>query len=129
MPVEGVIQTGTDSNGNPVYEPFSKTLNQEETRNYWSYVTSYAQERFVYDASFIKLRQIQLEYRLPQKLLTKTPFTNGSISAVGRNLWILYRNTDNIDPESTYTSGSAQGVEQFAMPTTRSYGFNLRVTF
>ncbi len=129
MPVEGVIQTGADSNGNPVYEPFSKALNQEETRNYWSYVTSYAQERFIYDASFIKLRQIQLEYRLPQKLLTKTPFTSGSISIVGRNLWIIYRNTDNIDPESTYTSGSAQGVEQFAMPTTRAYGFNLRVTF
>ncbi|HOW41757.1 MAG TPA: hypothetical protein PL123_14520, partial [Bacteroidales bacterium] len=59
----------------------------------------------------------------------KTPLTNVSVSFVGRNLWIIHRNTENIDPESSYTSSSGQGIDQFAMPTTRSYGFNLRVVF
>lgn len=129
MPIEGVIQTGTGSDGKPIYGPLSMTLNQQQTGNYWSNMASRAQEHFMYDASYIKLRQLQLEYRLPQSILEKTPLTNVSLSVVGRNLWIIHRNTDNIDPESSYNSGSGQGIDQFAMPPTRSYGFNLRVVF
>ncbi len=129
MPIEGVIQTGTNTDGSPIYGPLSMTLNQEQTRNYWGNLTSRAQENFMYDASFIKLRQISLEYNLPSKLLAKTPLKNVGVSFVGRNLAILYRNTDNIDPESSYTSGNGQGIDQFAMPGTRSYGFNVRVVF
>ena len=84
----------------------------------------------MYDASFIKLRQVSLEYSLPSKLLSdKTPLKTVAVSFVGRNLAILYRKTDNIDPESSYTSGNGQGIDQFAMPGTRSYGFNVRVVF
>jgi len=129
MPIEGVIQTGKDADGKPIYAPLSMTLNQQQTRNYWSNLASRAQEQFMYDASFIKLRQVSLEYRLPKSLLDKTPLNNVSVSFVGRNLAILYRNTDNIDPESSYTSGAGQGIDQFAMPGTRSYGFNVRVVF
>lgn len=39
------------------------------------------------------------------------------------------KNTDNIDPESSYTSSNAQGLDYFGMPATRTYGFNLRATF
>lgn len=125
MPIEGVIK-----NTDGTYSPFSKTLTtNQDIRTYWSRLTGYAQEAFMYDASYIKLRQVQLEYKLPQTLLEKTPLTNVSVSFVGRNLWIIHRNTDNIDPESSYTSSSGQGIDQFAMPTTRSYGFNLRVVF
>ena len=127
--VDGVIQNGTDADGKPVYIPFTKTLNEQETQDYWGNLAYRASENFVYDASFIKLRQISLEYDLPAKLLEKTPLKNIAVSFVGRNLAILYRKTDNIDPESSYTSGTGQGIDQFTMPGTRSYGFNLRVTF
>ncbi len=127
--VTGVIQNGTDSNGKPVYEAFTKTLDQEQTRQYWNNLGERAEENFVFDASFIKLRQISLEYSIPPKVLTKTPFTNLAISIVGRNLAILYKNVDNIDPEYGYTDSAAQGLDYFGMPTTRTYGFNLRVTF
>lgn len=130
MPIEGVIQTGTEADGiTPIYSPLSMTLNQEQTANYWGNLAGRAQENFIYDASFIKLRQVSLEYNLPGKLLAKTPLKNASISFVARNLAILYRNTDNIDPEASYTSGNGQGIEQFTMPSTRSYGFNLKVVF
>ena len=129
MPIEGVIKTGTNTDGTPVYGPLSMTLNQQQTRNYWSNTASRCQEQFLYDASYIKLRQVSLEYSLPSSILDKTPLTNVSLSLVGRNLWCMFRNTDNIDPEASYTSGSGQGIDQFSMPSTRSYGFNIRVTF
>jgi TonB-linked SusC/RagA family outer membrane protein len=129
MPIEGVIQTGTDADDKPVYAPFSKTLNQRETADYWGNLAYRASENFMYDASFVKLRQISLEYNLPAKLLAKTPLKTVAVSFVGRNLAIIYRQTDNIDPESSYTSGNGQGIDQFAMPGTRSYGFNVRVVF
>ena len=129
MVVTGVTQTGTGSDGKPIYEPFSLTLNQEQTRNYWSNLGERCQENFIYDASFIKLRQVSLEYSLPPSLLSKTPFNNLTVSFVGRNLAILYKNIDNVDPESTYTDSNAQGLDYFGMPGTRSYGFNVRVVF
>jgi len=129
MPIEGVIQTGTGTDGKPVYAPLSMTLNQDQTRNFWGNYASRAQENFVYDASFVKLRQVSLEYSLPATILDKTPLQTVAVSFVGRNLAILYRATDNIDPESSYSSGSGQGMEQWALPSTRSYGFNVRVVF
>jgi TonB-linked SusC/RagA family outer membrane protein len=126
MPIEGVTETAP---GSGVYEPLSMTLNSEQVRNYWGNLAARAQEQFVYDASFIKLRQVSLEYSLPASLLNQTPLANVAISFVARNLAILYKNIDNVDPEATYTSSSGQGIEQFTMPGTRSYGFNVRVVF
>ena len=52
-----------------------------------------------------------------------------SLSFVARNLAILYRKTENFDPETSHTNGNAQGFESFALPRTRSFGFNLKVKF
>ena len=128
-PIEGVIQTGTGTDGKPVYAPLSMVLNEDQNRGYWSNLTGRAQENFMYDASYVKLRQVSIEYSLPASLLAKTPLQTVAVSFVGRNLAILHRNTDNIDPESSYTSGAGQGIDQWAMPGTRSYGFNVRVVF
>jgi hypothetical protein len=71
-----------------------------------------------------------LGYNLSPKLVGKTPFNAIGLSFVGRNLAILWKNIPNIDPESTYSfNGGAQGLEYFALPQTRSYGFNLNVSF
>jgi len=129
MPIEGVIQKGTATDGSPIYEPLSITLNQEQTYNYWRNLASRAQENFIYDASFIKLRQVSIEYSLPPAIMAKLPLANIAVSFVGRNLAIIYKNTENIDPESTYTNSGMQGIDQFPLPGTRSYGFNVRLTF
>jgi len=122
-------QPAVDASGNPIYETFSKTLTPQEAQNYWSQLGERSQDRFVYDASFAKLRQLTFGYNFPQSLLKKTPFQSLNLSFVGRNLSILWKNTDNIDPESSYSSGNGQGLDYFGMPRTRSYGFNLRVGF
>ena len=87
------------------------------------------QDYFIYDASFAKLRQVSFGYTFPNRLLERTPFENLNLSFVGRNLAIIWKNVENIDPESNYSSGNAQGLDYFGMPQTRSYGFNLRVAF
>jgi TonB-linked SusC/RagA family outer membrane protein len=123
LTITGVTDDGTG------YKPFTKTLTPGQAQNYWSQLGNRAQERFVYDASFIKLRQITLGYNLPKKLLSKTPVQNLMVSFVARNLAILHKNVDNIDPESSYTSSNSQGLDYFGFPATRTFGFNLRATF
>ncbi|MEP7230009.1 MAG: SusC/RagA family TonB-linked outer membrane protein [Ginsengibacter sp.] len=121
--ITGVTQDGTG------YKPFTKTLTPGEAQNYWSQLGNRAAERFIYDASFIKLRQITFGYTLPKRLFNNTPVQSLMVSFVARNLAILYKKSDNIDPESSYTSSNAQGLDYFGFPATRSYGFNLRATF
>ena len=83
----------------------------------------------VYDATFVKLREIKLMYALPAKLFANSPIRAISIGLVGRNLAILKKDIPNIDPESTATAGNVQGIEGGAKPTERSMGFNLSVKF
>jgi hypothetical protein len=123
LTVTGVTPDGTG------FKPFTRTLTPGEANNYWNQLAARAQENFVYDASFVKLRQITLGYALPTKMFTNTPIRGLMLSLVARNLAILYKNTPNIDPESAYSSGNGQGLDYFGMPASRTYGFNLRATF
>jgi TonB-linked SusC/RagA family outer membrane protein len=107
----------------------TRTLTVEQAQNYWGNLGERDEAHFVYDASFIKLRQVTFGYDLPGSLLGKTPFKTLQLSFVARNLAILHKNTPNIDPESNYSSSSSQGLDYFGVPATRTYGFNLRVTF
>ena len=84
---------------------------------------------YTYDASYVKLRQLTLGYNFQNTLLSKTPIENLTISFVGRDLWIIHKNTPNIDPESSYTNSNSQGLDFFGMPSVRSWDFNLRMEF
>ena len=98
----------------------------DEYYNRYNNITEY----FVYDASFGKLREFTLGYNFSKTFLKDTPFQSLNLSFVGRNLFLLWSNVPNIDPESGYTNGAgSQGLEFFALPTTRNFGFNLSVTF
>ncbi len=85
----------------------------------------------VLDGDFIKLRQVSLGYSLPQNLLGKLKiFRSIRVSAVARNLAILMKKSDNIDPEATFSSNVRYyGIEGTSLPSTRSYGINLNFTF
>ena len=96
---------------------------------YYMHLANNITEEFVYDASFVKLREISLGYSLPKRLIMKAGFTNVMVSLVGRNLWTLYSKVPLVDPESSYTSGNGQGLEQFGLPATRSWGVNLNIQF
>ncbi len=84
----------------------------------------------VYDASYVKLRDVTINYNFPSAWFESNFITSASIALVGRNLWLIYSGVPNIDPESSFTSkNNGLGQEYAAMPTTRSVGFNLKVAF
>jgi TonB-linked SusC/RagA family outer membrane protein len=128
----GITVSGVDTNGEA--RTWNIPANSASPSQYLvdNYYQRYAMitDNIVYDASFIKLREFSFGYALPSSLLSRTPFEAASVSMVGRNLLLLWSNVPNIDPESGYTtSGNSQGLEFFAMPTTRSFGFNINLTF
>jgi hypothetical protein len=121
---EGVVNTGTEEN--PTYEENTQAV---DPQTYWTEVSGVA-EPFVYDASYLKLRQVSLSYQLPETLLNRAPLDKASVSLVGRNLANLFTNTPGFDPESTIGPGTGdQGREAFSFPQTRTYGVNLNLTF
>ena len=84
---------------------------------------------YVYDASYVKLREVKLGYQLPSDFIHRIGLQSATVALVGRNLWIISKNTPNIDPENAFNTGNAQGLEHFAIPSVRSIGINLNLKF
>ncbi|OHX65013.1 SusC/RagA family TonB-linked outer membrane protein [Flammeovirga pacifica] len=112
-----------DENGTST--PYTQSVDPE------LYYGSYAgiSEFHMYDASFIKLREISLSYRFSNDLLSKTPLTNLSLTANAFNVGYLWRNTDNVDPEASFTAGNGQGIEVSNLALPRTFGFKLNASF
>ena len=118
---EGVIDNGDGT--------FSENTIQVSAEDYWHNTFS-AQEEGVFDASFVKLREVRLSYAVPSSLVSKTPFNSINLSLIGRNLAILHSNVDSIDPESSaYGASNGQGFEVNGIPSVRSFGGSLSVSF
>jgi outer membrane receptor protein involved in Fe transport len=96
-------------------------------QTYYTTLAGNVSKMFVYDASFIKFRQLTLGYSLPAQMFGNK-IQGATLSLVGRNLFTLMKKTDNIDPEASY-SGYTQGLELGGVPPVRSYGLNLNVKF
>ncbi len=85
---------------------------------------------FVYDASYVKLREVVLSYSFPQSLVAKLgPVKGVDFSLIGRNLWIIHKNLPNADPEDGISSGNIQGYQVGSYPTVRTFGANLKFRF
>jgi TonB-linked SusC/RagA family outer membrane protein len=121
----GLTGNGVTTSG----EPNTVHIDHQNLRTYYSYLFSNITEEFVYDADFIKLRQVILTVNLPEKWLSKMPVKGFSVSLAGRNLALLYSKVPNVDPESTYNNSNAQGLEMFGVPQTRNFGIQLRAQF
>lgn len=101
--------------------------NQLYPQDYYAQVSNYNPGIFVYDASFIKFRQIILGYTFPASMFNNK-IQGINISFVARNVFTIMKHTPNIDPESNYSNGP-QGIEQAEVPYTRTFGLNLNVKF
>ncbi|GAA5221708.1 SusC/RagA family TonB-linked outer membrane protein [Membranihabitans marinus] len=89
-----------------------------------------AADDYLYDASFVKLRNMSLTYQFPKSVLERAGFISGaSISLVGNNLQLLWTKAPGFDPDTNFTAGNAQGMENNPLPPTRSYGLNLNLKF
>ncbi|MDR3286210.1 MAG: SusC/RagA family TonB-linked outer membrane protein [Prevotellaceae bacterium] len=84
---------------------------------------------YVYDATNIRVREVRLSYTFPKEWFNKTPISSMKLSLVGNNLFFIYNSLPGFDPECTYSTGNAQGVETAALPSTRTFGFNLNIIF
>ncbi|WP_241686616.1 SusC/RagA family TonB-linked outer membrane protein [Flavobacterium sp. YO12] len=86
-------------------------------------------EAYIYSSTFVKLREVKLAYNLNKSFVKKLGLDAASITAVGRNLFFIYKDAPNIDPETAFNTGNAQGLESLALPTTRSYSLNVNLKF
>ena len=86
-------------------------------------------ENCIYDASFIKLRELSFGYNFPTKWIRKIGLSALSLSVVGRNLWNIYDKVPLVDPESSFYIVNGQGFVSYGLPASRSIGFNLNVKF
>lgn len=83
----------------------------------------------VYDASFIKLRQVSVSYTFNNNFLKSSGIQGLTVGFTGSNLWIIHKNLPYSDPEAGFSSGSIQGYQSGVMPSTRNFAFNLKVNF
>ena len=86
-------------------------------------------ERWVEDGSWIRLRDVSLNYRIPRDVVGKLGMTNASLGVYGRNI-LLFTNYGGVDPETNlYGPNAAAGVDAFTTPNMRSYGVSINASF
>lgn len=119
----GFINEGVNQNG-------QTNQTRIAANNYGSFGYSRLPNKaFVYDASYVKLRNISISYNLPSKILQKTFITGVTITAVASNVWTIYKNLPYADPESGLGAGNLQGYTTGSLPSTRDFSLNLKLTF
>jgi TonB-linked SusC/RagA family outer membrane protein len=120
----GVIRPGVTADG----KPNTVRASTADYGEFDSYVSA-PDKRFVYDASYVKLREVSLGYSLPKKIFGNKFIKGVDLALVGRNLAILHKNLPYADPEDSFSSGNLQGIQTGSYPAVRTYGFNVKVKF
>lgn len=123
----GVINTGTTAA--PVYVkntlPYSPYIQYNDGGN----ADKSADEAHVFSRTFIKLRQISLGYSLPKTVLGNSHIHSATLSLIARNLFFFRKDLPTFDPEASDSIAQGYGYDSGALPTSRTFGFNLNVTF
>jgi TonB-linked SusC/RagA family outer membrane protein len=119
----GILLSGVLADGTP------NTKRVENVYGVYGYVNN-PDAAFVYDISYVKLRELAFTYSIPTKIMKNFAIFKGiDLSVVGRNLAILHKNITDTDPEDTLSSGNIQGLQNGSYPSTRNVGFNLKFKF
>ena len=125
----GEILPGVTADGKPNTVRVNGDVNGETLFGLYGYYRNPA-KAFVYDASYVKLREVTLSYSLPGSWMKNLKIIKGiDLSIFGRNLWIIHKNMPYSDPEELLSSGNIQGYQSGAYPTTRTVGANLKFKF
>ncbi len=125
------VAQGVVSNGSGGYTVNTKTITPQD---YWLAVATAnnlgVTEANIYDASNVRLRNVQLSYTLSPKLLAKSPIKNAKFGVSANNVWMIKSHMGGIDPESVYaTNSNATGFENAGLPTMRTFLINLALGF
>ena len=126
---DGVTLDAVYNTGTPDDPVWTENTTEITGQQYWGSVAGIA-SNYVYDQTFVMLREMSLTYTLPKKLFENNFIGSLSVGLIARNLGFLYKDMENFDPISSYsTSNFAQGILYFTLPTTRSFGFNVNIKF
>ncbi|WBV57590.1 SusC/RagA family TonB-linked outer membrane protein [Chryseobacterium daecheongense] len=125
----GVILPGVMEDPNNPGHYIPNTIRLDRSRSSQIIETDPPSSAFVYDASFIKLRQVSVSYTFDKKSLGNIGIQSLTLGVVGNNLWIIHKNLPYSDPEAGLSSGNIQGYQSGVMPATRNFAFNLKVNF
>jgi TonB-linked SusC/RagA family outer membrane protein len=118
---DGMVFKGVYDDGTP-----NKTVISAQEYYKASYNIS---EAYIYSSTFVKMREIKLAYNFNKSFVKKLGLEGASITAVGRNLFFIYKDAPNIDPETAFNTGNAQGLESLSLPTTRNFSLNVNLKF
>ena len=91
-------------------------------------------ENWMYDATFVKLREVRLGYNIPESVFENMFIRSASVAFVANNPWLIHANVDGIDPseiggDSVDARNNGAWVESGNLPGTRTFGFDLRLDF
>jgi TonB-linked SusC/RagA family outer membrane protein len=100
--------------------------------SYWgAYANASIPEGNIFDATFVKWRELSISYSLPPKALKNTFFEGVSLGVQARNLAVFGSKVPHVDPEASLggAASNLQGIERGGVPGSRSIGFNLNLKF
>ncbi len=137
----GAETAGLNENGKPRRDPvasgggirlsgISESTGKEntvfvETQDLYEGALFSVWENWMYDASYMKLREVSLGYNLPKKIFGKAGIQGISVSVVGQNLWLISSKIKGVDPSELEQSW----IEGGQLPGTRSMGVNVKIIF
>lgn len=124
--VEGVVSDGAGG--------FVANTTPVSVQDYWQRVSTRGNlgihEENLYDASNIRLRNVQVSYQFPRQILGASALQQARIFVSCNNVWMIHSKMRGIDPESTFATGSnALGFESGAPATMRSFAVGVTLGF
>ncbi len=132
-PVRDAVADGGGIKFDAVFEDGSPNNVYLEADSYWKSLFG-RHERWIYDATFVQLREVRFGYSLPSSLLENIFVKRASISFVANNLWLIHTGADGIDPsqisgDTRDARNNGAWVEGGNLPPTRTVGFDIRLGF
>lgn len=127
---QSFIDKGVLDMGDGTYVPNDVPV--QSMQDFWANYSAISNtEGNVFDASYVKLREVKISYSLPGNMLERTFIEGLRLGLEARNLWIIKDYVPHVDPELNFFGPAevGEGVEFNSIPSVRSFGVNLMLTF
>ena len=127
---DGVVKTGEDANGNPIYEKNTTPIVLDPTTiNSYFYAIS---SNFIEDGSYIRLKHVTASYSFAPLLKKVKGIDDVRLSFTATNLFTLTKYTGSdpqINADTSAGGVGGNGIDNYPVPTTRGYNMSLQVAF
>lgn len=125
----GIILPGVMVDPNNPNNYIPNTIRLDKSQSSQVLETDFPTAAYVYDASFVKLREVAISYKFDEKFFQNGFIKGLSVGFAGSNLWIIHKNLPFADPEAGLSSGNIQGYQSGPLPSTKNFSFNLKANF